>query len=151
MKKCWKLPPTDRPRFSDLVTTLDETLSSVAGYTELSMTLLERGRRGQNGEWHEKVQPPPNELSGELSPYDIGKCSNATDQMHIIMHDIVFSEDDICGISLFFIVYRKTRKLCGDFYRALRAVKKKRTIFVRIIVDKVCMRSNSSTWFCGET
>lgn len=41
MKKCWKLSPSERPGFSDLVTTLDKMLMSVAGYTELSMTLVE--------------------------------------------------------------------------------------------------------------
>ena len=68
MKKCWKLPPADRPCFSDLVATLDKTLSSVAGYTELSMTLLEPSRSGESEEWpqYEEVQPPdiePSELS----------------------------------------------------------------------------------------
>ena len=67
MKKCWKLPPADRPCFSDLVATLDKTLSSVAGYTELSMTLLEPSRSGESEEWpqYEEVQPPdiePSEL-----------------------------------------------------------------------------------------
>ena len=33
--------------------------------------------------------------------------------------------------------YRKTRKLCSGFNRALRAVKKNRSIFVRTILDKM--------------
>ena len=41
MKKCWKLSASERPRFSELAVTLDKTLQSVAGYTELSMTLVE--------------------------------------------------------------------------------------------------------------
>ena len=90
MKKCWKLPPADRPRFRDLVTTLDKTLSSVAGYTELSMTLLEPGRSGENEEWprYEDVLPPASDLS-ELSPHDID-----------IMVSVIAtaSEDQVCTI-----------------------------------------------------
>ena len=90
MKKCWKLPPADRPRFSDLVTTLDKTLSSVAGYTELSMTLLEPGRSGENEEWpqYEDVLPPASDLS-ELSPHDIDIWSQSI---------ATASEDQVCTI-----------------------------------------------------
>ena len=57
MKKCWKLSPPDRPRFGDLTATLDKILMSVAGYTELSMTLV--ADTGEE-EWpgYEVVQPP---------------------------------------------------------------------------------------------
>ena len=89
MKKCWKLPPANRPCFSDLVTTLDKTLSSVAGYTELSMTLLEPGRSGENEEWpqYEEVLPPASDLS-ELSLYD--RCSQS-----IAIYTA--AEDQVCG------------------------------------------------------
>ena len=39
MKKCWRLSAEQRPRFSELVASLDKTLQTVAGYVELSMTL----------------------------------------------------------------------------------------------------------------
>ena len=41
MKKCWKLPPSERPCFSDLVVSVDKMLMSVADYIEINMTLLE--------------------------------------------------------------------------------------------------------------
>ena len=50
MKKCWKISPGDRPRFSELVATLDKTLQSVAGYMELSMTLVQPVTGGSGGE-----------------------------------------------------------------------------------------------------
>ena len=40
MKKCWKLVPTDRSQFTALVHSLGKILAAVAGYVELSMTLL---------------------------------------------------------------------------------------------------------------
>ena len=39
MKNCWSLSAEQRPRFSELVASLDKTLQTVAGYVELSMTL----------------------------------------------------------------------------------------------------------------
>ena len=39
MKKCWKMHPEDRPTFSNLVLSMDKTLTTVAGYVEFSMTL----------------------------------------------------------------------------------------------------------------
>ena len=68
MKKCWKLTPSERPTFTELVATLDKTLTSVAGYTELGMTLLERGGEEEEG-WeagYEPVEPPNEEGQGEL-------------------------------------------------------------------------------------
>ena len=41
MKNCWKLSPSVRPRFSELVATLDSMLMSVADYIEINMTLVE--------------------------------------------------------------------------------------------------------------
>ena len=58
MKKCWRLAPSERPSFSDLVATLDKTLMSVAGYTELSMTLVEGGGEEEEEEEEEEVQLP---------------------------------------------------------------------------------------------
>ena len=43
MKKCWKLSPSERPCFSELVVSLDKMLMSVADYIELGMTLVETG------------------------------------------------------------------------------------------------------------
>ena len=54
MKKCWKLSPSERPRFSELVVSVDKMLMSVADYIELGMTLV--AAEGQE-EWmqHEEV------------------------------------------------------------------------------------------------
>ena len=41
MKKCWKLSPSERPWFSDLVVSVEKMLMSVADYIEISMTLVE--------------------------------------------------------------------------------------------------------------
>ena len=56
MKKCWKLSPTERPRFNVLATIFDKTLQSVAGYTELSMTLVEPTVNGDKQGDYEVVQ-----------------------------------------------------------------------------------------------
>ena len=57
MKRCWKLAPDERLRFSDLVVRVDKILQSVAGYVELSMTLenVESGEEDWIG--HEVVEP----------------------------------------------------------------------------------------------
>ena len=62
MKKCWKLSPSERTSFSELVATLDKTLMSVAGYTELSMTLV----AADHSEEYEDVQPPRNAVIGKF-------------------------------------------------------------------------------------
>ena len=67
MKKCWKLTPSERPIFSELVATLDKTLMSVAGYTELGMTLVEEGEKDEGWETGYEPVVPPNEAGqGEL-------------------------------------------------------------------------------------
>ena len=66
MRKCWRLVPEERPRFSQLVVTLDKTLQSVAGYVELSMTLdndpvtPDPEEEEEEEEWagYEVVEPP---------------------------------------------------------------------------------------------
>ena len=64
MRKCWRMVPEERPRFSQLVVTLDKTLQSVAGYVELSMTLkndpVTSDPEGEEEEWagYEVVEPP---------------------------------------------------------------------------------------------
>ena len=50
MKRCWKLAPDERLRFSDLVVRVDKILQSVAGYVELSMT-LENLESGEEEDW----------------------------------------------------------------------------------------------------
>ena len=60
MKKCWRQTPEERPRFRELVATLDKTLQSVAGYIELSMTLDRGGdQEEEEKDWsgYEVVQP----------------------------------------------------------------------------------------------
>ena len=50
----------------------------------------------------------------------------------------LFLSSPLCyKVHLGVLLYRKTRKLCGGFNRALRAVKKNGTIFVRTILDKM--------------
>ena len=66
MKKCWKLTPSERPTFSALTATLDKTLMSVAGYTELSMTLVVGGgEEEKEEEGYEAVQSPDDADLGE--------------------------------------------------------------------------------------
>ena len=65
MKKCWKLSPSERPSFSELVATLDKTLMSVADYAELSMTLVVAG----HSEEYEDIQPPHNAVNGQFCSY----------------------------------------------------------------------------------
>ena len=43
MQRCWLDDPGTRPSFSDLVVSLSPLLESVAGYTQLSMTLTQPG------------------------------------------------------------------------------------------------------------
>ena len=64
MKKCWKLSPTERPRFNVLATILDKTLMSVAGYTELSMTLVEPTVTGEDD--YEVMQPQEEGTNSEF-------------------------------------------------------------------------------------
>ena len=39
MKKCWREIPDDRPDFAELASITERLLTSIAGYTELSMDL----------------------------------------------------------------------------------------------------------------
>ena len=59
MKRCWKLAPDERLRFSDLVVRVDKTLQSVAGYVELSMTLEKLGLGEEEEDWtgYEVMEP----------------------------------------------------------------------------------------------
>ena len=64
MKRCWKLAPGGRLRFSDLVVRVDKTLQPVAGYVELSMTLEKLGPGEEEEEdWtgYEVMEPVPYE------------------------------------------------------------------------------------------
>ena len=67
MKKCWKLTPSERPRFSELAATLDKTLQSVAGYTELSMTLVDPALAQGEETGYELVQPQDEDTVGEFN------------------------------------------------------------------------------------
>ena len=64
MKKFWKLSPIERPRFNVLATILDKTLQSVAGYTELSMTLVEPTVTGEDD--YEVIQPQDEGTNSEF-------------------------------------------------------------------------------------
>ena len=59
MKRCWKLAPDERLRFSDLVVRVDKILQSVVGYVELSMTLenLESGEEEEDWTGYEVMEP----------------------------------------------------------------------------------------------
>ena len=63
MKKCWKLSPSERPRFSDLAATLDNMLMSVADYIELTMTLVEAE---DEEEWLQYEELDDTAVMGEL-------------------------------------------------------------------------------------
>ncbi|CAI8056125.1 Plexin-A4 [Geodia barretti] len=67
MKRCWKLAPDERLRFSDLVVRVDKTLQSVAGYVELSMTLekLDPGEEEEDWTGYEVMEPVPYEAAEE--------------------------------------------------------------------------------------
>ena len=67
MKKCWKLSPSERLRFSELAATLDKTLQSVAGYTELSMTLVDPALAQGEETGYELVQPQYEDTVGEFN------------------------------------------------------------------------------------
>jgi hypothetical protein len=59
MKRCWKMAPDERLRFSDLVVRVDKILQSVAGYVELSMTLEKLGPGEEEEDWtgYEVMEP----------------------------------------------------------------------------------------------
>ncbi len=40
MQQCWREDPEERPIFSQLSSIVDKLLTSIAGYTELSMVLM---------------------------------------------------------------------------------------------------------------
>ena len=43
MRKCWHEVPDDRPDFAELASITERLLTSIAGYTELSMDLPQEG------------------------------------------------------------------------------------------------------------
>ena len=63
MKKCWKLSPSERPCFRELVVSLDKMLMSVADYIELSMTLVETG---DEEEWMQYEEVDDMAMMGEF-------------------------------------------------------------------------------------
>ena len=62
MKKCWKLSPSERPCFSDLVVSLEKMLMSVADYIEINMTLVEAE---DEGEWMQYEEVDDVAMMGE--------------------------------------------------------------------------------------
>ena len=40
MRKCWREDPEERPTFSQLSSIMERLLTSISGYTELGMVLL---------------------------------------------------------------------------------------------------------------
>ena len=88
MKKCWRQSPEERPRFSELVATLDKTLQSVAGYIELSMTLDRGGHQEEEEEdWsvYEVVQPTIKTptTAGMATPYNIKGITDTTNMVEL--------------------------------------------------------------------
>ena len=90
MKKCWKLTPSERPTFTELVATLDKTLMSVAGYTELGMTLVEEGGEEEEGWEAEPVEPPHEAGQGELLALYVSTFSERISNfvLHLLWMDI---------------------------------------------------------------
>ncbi len=41
MRKCWREDPKERPTFSQLSSIVERLLTSIAGYTELGMVLVD--------------------------------------------------------------------------------------------------------------
>ncbi len=41
MRKCWREDPEERPTFSQLSSIVERLLTSIAGYTELGMVLVD--------------------------------------------------------------------------------------------------------------
>ena len=48
MLECWSSDPSKRPDFSELASTLDSNLESVAGYMEVQMNLIPADREGRD-------------------------------------------------------------------------------------------------------
>ena len=65
MKKCWKLSPSERPCFIELVVSLDKMLMSVADYIELNMTLVEAE---DEEEWMQHEEVDDTAMMSELRP-----------------------------------------------------------------------------------
>ncbi len=49
MRNCWREDPEERPTFSQLSSIVGRLLTSIAGYTELSMVLLNTGQEEEFG------------------------------------------------------------------------------------------------------
>ena len=83
MKKCWKLVPSDRPTFTDLVSSQGKILASVADYVELSMALQSTEPEPQ----YEETDHPTQEYE-EIVPH-----SSATGMTHyLLVNDTVMGK-----------------------------------------------------------
>ena len=83
MKKCWKLVPSDRPTFTDLVSSQSKILASVADYVELSMALQSTEPEPQ----YEEVDHPTQEYDEIVPP------SSGTGMTHyLLVNDTVMGK-----------------------------------------------------------
>jgi len=78
MRKCWRANPAERPTFSELTSTLDRLLRSVAGYVELTMTLP-------------AGQPGPEEANRETADQPDAGEGKSSLYFELIVHLVCYS------------------------------------------------------------
>ena len=75
MRKCWRADPAERPTFSELASTLDRLLQSVAGYMELGMTLPASEIEPQQADTETAVRSDPEEGKTVLQSFPSPLCT----------------------------------------------------------------------------
>jgi len=75
MRKCWRADPAKRPTFSELASTLERLLQSVAGYMELGMTLPASEVKPEQADIGTAVQTDPEEGKTVLQSFPSPICT----------------------------------------------------------------------------
>ena len=75
MRKCWRADPAERPTFSELASTLERLLQSVAGYMELGMTLPANEVEPEQEGMETAVQTDPEEGKTVLQSFPSPVCT----------------------------------------------------------------------------
>ena len=101
MKKCWKLDPQQRPTFSELLATLDKTLTTVAGYMELGMTLEQPEMEEKECVKLESASATNIHPSGMLLLWSASSELTALTYVIIHMHSCIY----VCHIISFFLFF----------------------------------------------